>query len=507
MKKLYYLLSAAALFLSVGFASCSDKEDGPEGPSVNAPELLTFGFLEANNPSVIDADYQGVISGEAVTVTMPEFADKSSLVATFTTAEGNIVTVGGVTQVSGASKNDFSVPVDFIVSSADGKQNKKYTVTVVKAANYKWTEVAAFDAKVVNVKLAISPVDNTPYVSYKLNAATSAEKKLAVAKFANGAWEVLGPATGFSSGECYGDHQNITVAKDGTVYVAYADNSITTPMKGATTVQKWNGSAWSVIGGEGILQAQSQNVCIGMIGSELVVAQINNSTKSTDFKKRSMPVSVFNGSAWSTALCPLTSDGATASVQGAFTDNAAYFITLKYVGSTGNAYSVVKYSNNQWSTLRSDYLEGGATNTYLLDVSTNIAATDDGTVYIINADDKDKPDFDFRVQKYDPLTQEWSLVGGNTLGLSKVERSITCAIAIAPNGIPFVVYNDTSDGTGYIKVMHLDPETKQWTAPEVVASVNGRTPSIKFAKNGEAYISYFNYDTKTIGLLKYAPAN
>lgn len=509
MRKLSKLFPALALMLSAGFVSCGDNNDDPVVPTVNAPELLSFSFQAADNPDVISADCQGVINGEAVTITMPEFADKSALVATFTAAEGNIVTVGGVTQISGASKNDFSVPVDYIVSSADGKQNKKYTVTVAKAANYKWSQVASYtDQKAYNVKLALSPADNTPYLAYKIEASVAADKKLAVMKYTGSAFENLGNASGISAGEVYGSTlPGLTVTQDGKVYVAYSDNSITTPMKGATSVQSWNGNAWTYIGEQGILQAQSTYINLGMIDNELIVSQINNSNKSTDFSKRSMPVSIWNGSSWNTALPSELGANAVAYAWGTFTENAAYFITYNYTDSNGGnkSYSVIKYSKGQWTALRSNYIEPGASQVSI--VQQGIAATADGTVYIINGDDAGNPDYDMRVQKYDPETQQWSLVGGNTLGLGKLESHIGCVIAIAPNGTPFVAYNDTAaGGSGHLKIMHLDPESKQWTAPETLVSAKVTDVNICFAPNGEAYIAYVDDATGNIGLLKYAPA-
>ena len=134
MKKFYSWMTVMAVALSFGFASCSDSDDEPEPEPVAAPELLSFEFKAADNAEVLSADYVGVISAvdKTVKVTMPAFADKSSLVATFTVGEGNTVTVNGVTQQSGVTANDFTAPVDYIVSNSDGSQNIKFTVTVEK---------------------------------------------------------------------------------------------------------------------------------------------------------------------------------------------------------------------------------------------------------------------------------------------------------------------------------------------------------------------------------------
>jgi hypothetical protein len=75
------------------------------------------------------------IVGSAITVTMP-FSTPSvtNLVATFTASPDAVVTVNGVTQVSGTTENDFTLPVDYLVTAASGT-TATYTVTVfVEAA-------------------------------------------------------------------------------------------------------------------------------------------------------------------------------------------------------------------------------------------------------------------------------------------------------------------------------------------------------------------------------------
>jgi Zn-dependent metalloprotease len=76
----------------------------------------------------------GIISGSAITVTVPPTADLKTLVATFAHSTYSSVKVGSVTQVSGATRNDFSSPVTYTVTAQDGA-TKTYTVTVTKAVN------------------------------------------------------------------------------------------------------------------------------------------------------------------------------------------------------------------------------------------------------------------------------------------------------------------------------------------------------------------------------------
>ena len=72
------------------------------------------------------------ITGTAMAVIMPFGTNKAALVATYATT-GASVKVGGVLQTSGTTTNDFSNPVDYLVTAAD-LTTATYTVTVAEAA-------------------------------------------------------------------------------------------------------------------------------------------------------------------------------------------------------------------------------------------------------------------------------------------------------------------------------------------------------------------------------------
>ena len=168
----------AVIVLFAAFSSCSDDKNDGTDEGVEA-KLLTFGFYAEDNSSILSDDYIATLSSTTAKVTMPAFIDKSALVARFTTNDGNIVLVDGVTQVSGATANDFTAPVDYIVSN--GKQNVKYTITVAKSSNMAWVRMPDFTATSVfsGSVLKINPVDQVPYLGFKLKE----EEKMALAGF------------------------------------------------------------------------------------------------------------------------------------------------------------------------------------------------------------------------------------------------------------------------------------------------------------------------------------
>lgn len=498
MKKFYSWMTAVAVALSFGFVSCSDSDEDPvQEPA--APELLTFGFNVADNAEVISTDYVGVISeiDHTVKITMPAFADKSSLVAYFTVGEDNKVLVDGITQQSGVTANDFSAPVDYIISNSDGSRNIKYTVTIEKAANYAWTEVARYneiEPRGSNAIMKINPVDNTPYIAF----VNKVDNIVIVMKNENGAFSYVGPKEG-ASGVVTSGRLDFTLSNTGTPYYIYSDGSITDPVKSSATVMSFNGSSWSNVGNAGIAGFVPSKVQIGAIGSEVIATTIVNANAGS-FAKRELYSSIYKGGNWDTNNL-VNNSGLECLTT---TDNAAYLYTIS---AATYKYSVYEYKNGAWNGLRTEYLEDGATQApVLMADAASIVATNDGTVYLLTGDDAEtgnNKDMRFRILKYTPDTKEWTLIGGKTMtSVNADDTHISAKIAVAPDGTPFFAYTDYKNDK-FAKVQYFDNETKQWSDPVAVSSEVSSSINIGFCDNGEAYITYVGADNNIV-LLKYA---
>ena len=98
-----------------------------DGTLPSSKSLTSFSFA---SPAAT-----GTINGSAMTiaVTVPNKTDVTALVATFTTT-GASVSVGATAQVSGTTANDFTTPVVYTITAADGS-TVAYTVTVTIAAS------------------------------------------------------------------------------------------------------------------------------------------------------------------------------------------------------------------------------------------------------------------------------------------------------------------------------------------------------------------------------------
>ena len=92
-----------------------------------AKAITAFSFASPPATGVIDETLH------TVALAVPYGTNVSALVATFSTT-GASVTVGAVPQVSGLTPNDFTTPVTYTVTAADGT-TQAYAVTVTIAAN------------------------------------------------------------------------------------------------------------------------------------------------------------------------------------------------------------------------------------------------------------------------------------------------------------------------------------------------------------------------------------
>ncbi|MBR1401693.1 MAG: hypothetical protein IJ604_13365 [Prevotella sp.] len=480
--------------------------------------LLSFGFYMEDNAGLTSdyvAEIPAFVNGTTtyeINIAMPANVDKSKLVARFTVNSGNTVSVDGTAQTSQVTKNDFEDPVDYTVSNSNKSQNIRYTINVTELSAKGWKEMATLDAAALSgvegltgvysgAVLAVNPNDNAPYVAY---GARGVDNKLSVAKFEDGAWKQVGPAT--FSPIVNGSHFDFDIATNGTPYVAFGDQDASS-LKGALSVMKFDGSAWSLIGDQGFFKVQAQYVGLAAVGNGLAIDLINNSA-SGEIARRTMGVATWNGSAWTTGESSLLPSG-----QGVYmtkmssNGNIATLISVNRgaVDGVNYGHNIFKYENGNWESLATNFLETGATQTSIAQGSFGTTVAPDGTIYAWTGDDAPNTTkiYQVRLKKYDADAKTWNTVGGNTLPLGideGFESHISLDVAIDPEGTIFVAYNHYSDQQK-LYVMYLDPNTNQWTTPELLAS-DAADVNIDFAANGIGYITYTDKSNK-IHLFKY----
>jgi hypothetical protein len=116
--KLWFLVVLLVVFV----AGCGGNDNA--APSSSAKVVTAYSL--AGSTGSIDE------TAKTITVTMPYGTDVKAQVATFSTT-GTGVKVGAVAQTSGTTANNFTSPVAYLVTAADGTQ-ATYTVTVTVAS-------------------------------------------------------------------------------------------------------------------------------------------------------------------------------------------------------------------------------------------------------------------------------------------------------------------------------------------------------------------------------------
>jgi hypothetical protein len=113
-----------ALILVVFIAGCPPGKGG-DGGDTTAKAITAFSFTSPAATGTIDEN------AKTIAVTVPNGTDVTALIATYTTT-GESVKVGSSLQVCSITANDFTSPVVYMVTAADGT-TATYTVTVTAA--------------------------------------------------------------------------------------------------------------------------------------------------------------------------------------------------------------------------------------------------------------------------------------------------------------------------------------------------------------------------------------
>ncbi len=132
--------AAAIICLALGLASCG----GGGGGALSSAKAITAYSLASVTGIINETD-------KTIAVTMPSGTNVTALVATFSTT-GASVKVGATSQISGTTANNFTGPVSYTVTAADGS-TVNYAVTVAVAV-----------ATVIDVSFTQTVVSGSPSV-------------------------------------------------------------------------------------------------------------------------------------------------------------------------------------------------------------------------------------------------------------------------------------------------------------------------------------------------------
>jgi len=473
------------LAVSGALASCS--KDGEDEPVYGEATLKSFGFYAEDNEGILFNDYVAAAITPEISILLPDYVDKSALIARFEVTEDDVVKVGQTAQTSGVTANNYTVPVDFIVS--EGTNNTKYTINVGNLPAAVWSRVASTSTVLREFVMKVNPSSNVPYIAYVLSNDASENQKAGVFNLDAGQLVSVGSQT-LSEGKA----ANIRMAfnAEGTPYVSFADYTninLTSPTTTTyrASVMYLNGTSWSYVGAKGVTDVRvTFNDLVLKPDNQPMLFCMNDVAGA--LAKRELNISEFNGTGWTTSM---TMPGRPASqyaynITARLSNNVIYLAVYNAESST---FSLYKNSAGTWTTIADKYLDQGATKANLRDFDMDVDAN--GNIYIAYADDQGTAGlYQPKVKKYDAGSGTWSTIG-SILNLD-IDDTREFSLALSPAGIPYLLYRNASL---FPEVIFLDNETKQWTTPVVLDPAIADNLYIDFTSNGIGYAAFTNTGT------------
>lgn len=472
MKQIISIISISLIMLLIG---C--KKEVPTNEVNNEePVMSSFKFESKNNPGIIDFDVVGEINGHDITVRLPKTVLLTKLVASFEVANENTVTVNGVSQKSGITANDFSSSIDYLVSSKDGKANALYSVKIIKSAG-EWKPFNSFNKiPVKSALMKINPKDNLLYLVIN----DKKTDKLSVFKLKNEQFVSIGNEV---SGSVKSSEFDMAFSKSGNMYLCYSWNQPEAKLW-PLAMLKYDGSNWSTIKNESS-DFNSNKINIAVLSDKEVIVNHINESKKSKYKRNSLLISSYDGKilktekvvtgeqgVWSNAICS----------SGNYVYSA--FIYRSKNNGVNYGHEVLQYNSGKWTSLRNNFLQPGATQTGIAILG--IKSTDNGTVYLLTADDAaQKGVYHFRVEKYS--TDKWENVG-SPLPYIHGDKHDMAILSIAPDGTPYVAYYDNKNTTVFVS--NFEETSKSWSEPVAVVKEKITGLNFDFASSGAGYIAF-----------------
>lgn len=492
--KLFYVLA-----LLVVVAACDDDDPVVEPPIVYGDaEMISFGFYAEDNEGILFNDYTiESIEGD-FTISLPDYVDKTALVARFEVTEDDTVTINSVLQESGVTVNDFSSPLDYIVS--EGTNNTRYTVTVDELPDAVWSQVLVDTTDLREFKMRVNPVNNLPYIVYVLDMEENEDEKVGVFTLEGGLLATVGSAT-ISEGRAA--DPSIAFDGNGNPFVSFADYTNADPYStdGGTTysatVMSYNGSAWSTVGNKGVTDGRItyNDIVVKDDGNPMLFCY-NYLRSGGILAYRELSISDFDGNSWT----------ANVAMPGRPSEDRAFFPTavnvngVIYLGvynANSGTFSVYKNENGTWFTIADSYLDEGATTGNLRDFDMDVDR--DGNIYICVADDESGAGiYRPKLLKYDASTETWSKMGTPIAVDFSSTREFS--LSISPSGTPFLMYRDDSM---FPVVASFDDDAQDWRTPTQLAAIESGNLYMDFGSNGVAYAAYTSSNTGETVLYKY----
>lgn len=477
-KSLLYLCAVVLLLL---LPSCSEKTAEVVTPA-ETPRLLTFGFYAADNAGMLSDDYISQVttsSPSRISIALPPLVDCTSLIARFTTPEGQSVWVNDVEQQNGITSHDFSLPIDYYVT--DGQRWQRYEVVVTRRSGSSWETLPTWKHNSIYSisHLAVSPTDNSLYAAFKSRKnLDNGEEDLYVHVLRLTDDDEWKPAA-TSSHRVYSSYLGFDISASGIPYISYPNYDLS-PY--STFVERITPQGTCEPVGENLENAQANYIGFAALSDDCLISSMVGNTSATYY--RTNATSIYNGKDWQVGLGPCGSLTVYKCTMTKYRDKAYLAIMER---ATGYAIHIYEYAEGRWTEIEG-YQEPGVSNGIAAGCF-KLTTDQEGNLYVLTDDDASGA-YLVRLKKYDIQTQKWSVVSGNSTIIDGHDSHTQACAAIAPNGTPFICYRDIPDHS-YFKCISLDPDTRQWTEPVTICTdpVNGDI-SMVFTSSSIGYASY-----------------
>ncbi|MDX1364914.1 MAG: hypothetical protein R3243_11930 [Arenibacter latericius] len=469
MKTTLKNLSLIALCFVV-FISCSsdDVTVEPE-PEIPAEVGITnFGFYKEDNPEVLFNDYETVVSSETIIINLPKETDLTNLVARFTTTENDIVKVGGETQTSGTTANDYTGSVEFLVS--EESTNKIYTVTVGKMASSVWSKIGVYAEDIMrDISLAIDPKTSEPYVAYIGDRDETADRKLNLIGYKSEDWTRIG-AKDFSS---RANDVELNFDNDGVPYISFQDYE----NDRQAGIMSFVGNSWDYVGADAYTGGRADGNTLAIGEDNTLYGFYINGVRGDD--RRSVFLKTSSDGSW--ADLPIAGrTGAARIITSKSLNNEIYLAVLDF---GDNQYvSVYKYANGSWEVL-ADKMRDDVENTiYYYNLAMDVDQK--GNVYLAYAENSGAgTDFQLKVKKYTKEDSSWSTLGDIIVTTELRDFDI----AVDNYGSAMVFYKNETKTPVFTA---FDNDVNNWGTPITFESVEADDLNIVVAPNGVSYAAY-----------------
>jgi sugar lactone lactonase YvrE len=280
--------------------------------------------------SFVGSSSVGVISGNKITAAVSLNADVTNLVPTFITT-GESVTVGTTVQISGVTSNDFSNPVTYTVTAADGS-TCAYSVSVLGGT---LTQLASGTAFLSPMGIAVDAAGAVYFAEYGKGAIVKIVPPGVVSTVTNGA---LNP-------------DSVAADAAGSVYMTDSSNSVVRKFTSAgqgtivvspTQCSKAHGVAIDAAGTLYIADTGNNRILV-LKGSELTPLSTSKPLDSPDGIALDGSGNIFVSESSSNIVYKIGTDGTVTEIAKTATLNSPMGIAVDTAGDL----FIADYANNR----------------------------------------------------------------------------------------------------------------------------------------------------------------